>query len=142
MVTYWVYNELVREIKREGAVIMATSEIFNNKIEILRSLIETQATKEMVEGLLKANTVLSVDTVNSITSKTCPCYAKPGRKYTKIDIGGSGRYMVDNETGDIFGIKAYGVVHLGYHFGNLDTIFDWYWGGYRAHKISKTLFNT
>lgn len=58
---------------------------------------------------------------------------KPGKKYTKVDIGGSGKYMVDDE-GNIYGIKAYGVIHRGHYFGTLDTINDYYWGNYRAYK--------
>lgn len=57
---------------------------------------------------------------------------KPGRKFTKIDVGTSGKYMVDNATGEIFGIRAYGVVHRGHRFGTLDTIQDWDWSGYVA----------
>jgi hypothetical protein len=45
---------------------------------------------------------------------------KPGKKYTKVDVGGSGKYMIDPE-GNIFGIKGYGVVHLGKRFGTLDN---------------------
>ena len=45
---------------------------------------------------------------------------KPGRKYTKVDIGTSGKYMVENETQKIYGIKAYGVIHRGHYFGTLD----------------------
>jgi hypothetical protein len=40
--------------------------------------------------------------------------------------------MVVNESGEIFGIKAYGVIHRGHKFGTLDTLFDWDWSGYRA----------
>jgi hypothetical protein len=62
----------------------------------------------------------------------------PGKKYTKIDVKlpqQSGRYMVVNETGEIYGIKAYGVIHKGHYFGTLETIDDYYWGGYRAWKV-------
>ena len=59
---------------------------------------------------------------------------KPGRKYTKIDVGYSGKYMVVNETGEIYGIKAYGVIHKGHYYGTLDTINEWNWGGYTAYK--------
>lgn len=59
---------------------------------------------------------------------------KPGKKYTKVDIGHSGTYMVVNDTGEIFGIKAYGVIHKGHQYGTLDTINDWNWGGYTATK--------
>lgn len=60
---------------------------------------------------------------------------KDGKKYVKIDIGTSGRYMVDKTTGEIFGIKAYGVVNKGHFYGTLDTIEQYYWGDYRAVKI-------
>ena len=57
---------------------------------------------------------------------------RPGKKYTKIDVGSSGKYMVDNATGEIFGIKAYGVINRGHRYGTLDTINNWHWGGYDA----------
>ena len=46
---------------------------------------------------------------------------KPGPKYTKVNIGDSGRFMVVNSTGEIFGIKAYGVIHRGHYYGTLDN---------------------
>ena len=55
---------------------------------------------------------------------------KLGPKYTKVDIGRSGRFMVVNDTGEIFGIKAYGQVHKGHAYGTLDTTAEWYWGDY------------
>lgn len=57
-----------------------------------------------------------------------------GKKYTRVDVGTSGKYMVVNATGEIFGIKAYGVIHKGHQYGTLDTISDWDWRGYAAHK--------
>jgi len=57
-----------------------------------------------------------------------------GPKYTRVDVGSSGKYMVENETGRIFGIKAYGVIHRGHYFGTLETIHDYNWGSYRAVK--------
>ncbi len=62
----------------------------------------------------------------------CKCYIKPGQKYTKVDVGGSGKYMIVNNTGEIFGIKAYGVIHRGHKFGTLDTINEFDWRGYRG----------
>jgi hypothetical protein len=56
----------------------------------------------------------------------------PGRVYTKVDIGTSGRYMVENATGIIYGIKGYGKVHKGHSYGTLATIGDWFWGRYTA----------
>ena len=59
---------------------------------------------------------------------------KPGSKYTKVDIGTSGRYMVENETGIIYGIKGYGQIHKGHSYGTLDTINEYYWGNYTGVK--------
>ncbi len=58
----------------------------------------------------------------------------PGPKYTKVDVGSSGKYMVVNETGEIFGIKGYGVIHRGHQYGTLDTIHEWDWSGYTARR--------
>jgi len=60
---------------------------------------------------------------------------KLGRKYSKVDIGNSGRFMVENETGKIFGIKAYGQVHLGNQYGTMDTIGEWEWKSYYPTKL-------
>ena len=59
---------------------------------------------------------------------------KMGRKYANVDVGTSGKYMVELATGAIFGIKAYGVIHRGHQYGTLDTINEWYWGDYSAHR--------
>ena len=67
---------------------------------------------------------------NSYTVKV-----KPGNKYTKVDVGCSGKYMVVNDTGEIYGIKAYGVIHKGHYYGTLETINEWYWGGYYGIKL-------
>ena len=58
---------------------------------------------------------------------------KPGKKYTKVDVGHSGKFMVDKD-GNIFGIKAYGVIHRGKHYGTLDTINQYFWGEYAPMK--------
>ena len=57
---------------------------------------------------------------------------KMGLKYAKVDVGKSGKYMVVLDTGKIYGIKAYGVVHRGHQYGTLDTIYEWDWSGYTA----------
>lgn len=56
-----------------------------------------------------------------------------GNKYIKVNLANSGKYMIDMK-GNIFGIKAYGVIHQGHYFGTLDTINDYYWGDYEAYK--------
>lgn len=48
---------------------------------------------------------------------------KPGRRWTKVDVDRSGKYVVDTN-GAIFGIKAYGVPHFGHYYGTLDTIHE------------------
>lgn len=100
---------------------------FNEKIEAFRARVEADQlafyTEEypriVAEGWRESNWGVSV---------------KPGKKYTKVDVGTSGRYMVENDTGEIYGIKGYGVIHRGHHFGNLDTIAEWNWGGYVATR--------
>jgi hypothetical protein len=64
---------------------------------------------------------------------------KPGPVYTKVDVGPehnmSGKYMIENATGIIYGIKGYGRVHKGHRYGTLGTIGRWHWGGYVGQKI-------
>ena len=55
-----------------------------------------------------------------------------GPKYTRVDFDQSGKYMVVNATGEIFGIKGYGVIHRGHQYGTLDTLDAWDWSGYVA----------
>ena len=62
---------------------------------------------------------------------------KMKKRYIYIDVGDSGRYMVNFYTDEIFGIKAYGVIHPGHFYGTLDTIDDYYWGDYTAVKVNK-----
>ena len=57
---------------------------------------------------------------------------KFGRKFARVDIGSSGRYVVDLGTGEILGIKAYGVPHPGHRYGTLGTVADWDWSDYTA----------
>ena len=70
---------------------------------------------------------------------------RPGKKYIKVDRGprwGDGRtehnmsgfLMIDGETGEIFGIKGYGVVNKGRRYGTLATASEWYWGNYGPVK--------
>jgi superfamily II helicase len=67
--------------------------------------------------------------------KNAIAHSKDGKKYIKIDVGTSGKYMIEKETGNIYGIKAYGQIHKGHFFGTLDTIDGYFWGDYRAVKI-------
>jgi hypothetical protein len=75
------------------------------------------------------------------TADTATVRAVPGKRYTKIDVGPtnnwSGRYMVESDTGRIFGIKGYGVIHRGHYYGTLDTIHDFFWGAYTAVPVDQ-----
>lgn len=93
------------------------------KIKIFAELVE----REQIERLKKDGLGCDANILNARTS------IKEGKKYVKVDVGSSGKYMID-EQGNIFGIKAYGVIHRGHHFGTLDTINAYYWGNYRAYK--------
>ncbi len=65
---------------------------------------------------------------------------RPGPKYTKIDRGPqhnmSGMLMIENATGDIFGIKGYGKVNRAHRYGTLATTGEWYWGSYYPQQRS------
>jgi len=96
---------------------------FQEKLERFAALVAEQQLKELTRNNLTCE-------ANTLSAGT---RIKPGRKYTKIDSGSDltqwiGRFMVENETGEIYGIKAYGVIHRGHHYGNLDTIDNFYWG--------------
>lgn len=67
----------------------------------------------------------------------CAVSVKLGSKWARVDVGTSGKYMVNLATNEIVGIKAYGVPHPGHKFGTLDTVQDWDWSGYRAHPAAK-----
>ena len=49
---------------------------------------------------------------------------KVGPKYSRIDAGGSGHFMVENDSGRIYGIKGYGKLHRGHYYGTLETPAD------------------
>lgn len=99
---------------------------FTEKLERFRALLE----KQEAEGLLRRHPdwKLGLPIVRTVTR----------RKYTLVDVGDlhnwSGKYMVENSTGEIFGIKGYGKIHRGHHYGNLDTIAGWNWSEFHAIK--------
>lgn len=95
------------------------------KIEQLATLIEEQTKQRFIKEYGRTD----VHYKSAIETKVVL-----GNKYTKIDVGTSGKYMID-VNGNIFGIKAYGVIHRGHQYGTLDTIKDYDWSGYTARKI-------
>ena len=95
----------------------------DKRIEDLAQIIET----EQIETLRKSR----LDCPKNINNAKVTI--KEGNKYIKVDVGSSGKYMIDT-IGNIYGIKAYGVIHRGHQYGTLDTINQYYWGDYQAYK--------
>ena len=94
----------------------------NDKIQKFARLLEREQTENRHRyGLTRA-----------VNIANCKVKIKPGKKYVKVDVGSSGKYMIDGEI--IYGIKAYGVIHRGRTYGTLDTIGQYYWGDYTAIK--------
>lgn len=98
------------------------------KIEIFAKLVS----KEQLERLNK-DYPENLEHNPDFWKKDATTSVKPGRKYTKVDVGTSGKFMID-EDDNIFGIKAYGVIHRGHYYGTLDTIDQYYWGEYYPQK--------
>jgi hypothetical protein len=99
-----------------------------NKILQFAALVQTQTIQRLNENKLACESNL----------KNAETTVKEGKKFTKVDIGTSGRYMVENETGNIFGIKAYGQVHKGHFYGTVNTTDLYFWGGYYPEKLDGT----
>ncbi len=95
---------------------------FETKLAAFAELVETQTFDNRIAEYGSADM--------EFWKRDCEVSVKSGPKYTRVDVGTSGKYMVVNETGEIFGIKAYGVIHRGHQYGTLDTVNNWYWGGY------------
>ena len=97
---------------------------FQQKLERFAQVLE----KDQLRGLVNRGVDCEGNRNNCVTRIVA------GSKYTKVDVGKSGKYMVVNATGEIYGIKGYGVIHRGQYFGTLDTIDRYDWSGYRAFK--------
>ena len=97
----------------------------------------------MKEKILAFAQLVETEQIQHLRDKHLDCKANlnnarvhvhDGKKYVRVDIGNSGRYMVEWATGNIYGVKAYGVVHKGHFYGTVDTIGDWNWGDYYPTK--------
>jgi len=100
---------------------------FGNKLEALRAVVE----KEQKDEARLKGYLAFLDNIKARLT--------PGRKYTKLDVTltngqWTGKYMVENTTGNIYGIKGYGQVHKGHWYGNVDEIADYHWGRYYPVK--------
>jgi hypothetical protein len=99
----------------------------NNKLQQFAELI----TEAQQAFLVTSKLDCEVNLANAVA------HVHIGKKYARVDVGSSGKYMVEMSTGRIFGIKAYGVVHVGHYYGTLDTTDQYHWGGYTAvRKVS------
>ena len=48
---------------------------------------------------------------------------KEKRKYINIDTAaGSGKFMINKQTGGVFGTKGYGVIHTGHYYGDVSDV--------------------
>ncbi len=98
-----------------------------NKIEMFVKLVEN----DQLENLKAQN-------FNSeVNIRNCKVTYDVRRKYILVDIKNSGRYMIDKETQEIYGIKAYGKINKNHYYGILDTISNYYWGQYTAFKMKE-----
>ena len=68
--------------------------------------------------------------------KNYVAHSKEGKKYIKVDVGASGKLMIEKETEKIYGIKAYGVIHRGHFYGTLDTVDQYNWSDYYPRRIA------
>jgi len=98
-----------------------------DKIQIFAELVE----KNQIEHLRQQQLDCQANLNN------CKTKIKPGKKYVKVDVGSSGKFMIDADE-NIFGIKAYGVIHRGKRYGTLDTINEYFWGRYAPVKLPVT----
>lgn len=95
----------------------------NENLERLANMIETQTLEHLHKhGIMHCDSDAKVK-------------IRPGNKYTKIDVGTSGKYMIDDD-GNIYGIKGYGQIHRRHYYGTLETIENYYWGDYTAQRKS------
>ena len=109
----------------------------NEKLQALAERITAERLAYMCEWCRQLGYPFDEERVREVHwSGSIVAKVKPGKKYTKIDVGDSGKYMVDNATGEIFGIKAYGVIHRGHRYGTLDTIDQFAWGDYTARRTA------
>jgi hypothetical protein len=101
-----------------------------NKILTFALLVQTQQEARHI-----ASGTTNPDFIKNWSKTT----VKEGKKFTKVDVGTSGKFMVENETGNIFGIKGYGVVHTGHFYGTVDTTAEYHWGNYYPEKLDGTV---
>ena len=103
----------------------------NDKLEAFRALVEAHTKARYLAEWERDGKTYPIE----VHDNAWPCKIKMGRKYANVDVGQSGKYMVVLDTGEIFGIKGYGVIHRGHYYGTLDTTHNFDWSGYTAYRI-------
>jgi hypothetical protein len=104
---------------------------YETKLENFRALVQQHQTERMMaEGF---------ETLLKNSPHYCDAKIVPGAKYDKVNVGTSGKFMVEKQTGRIFGIKAYGQIHRGHYYGTLDTTSEYFWGKYYPEKLDGSL---
>lgn len=101
----------------------------NEKLNAFAALLE----QDQLRGLIRQEVDCEANRENVKTS------VHIGKRWARVDVGTSGKYMVELSTGEIVGIKGYGVPHLGHRYGTLDTIQAWDWSGYTATLKPQTI---
>ena len=94
--------------------------LYMNNINTFAALVESETIQRLHDEELDCEANLNNAKVKIV----------PGSKYAKVNVGGSGKFMVEIATGNIYGIKGYGQVNKGHAYGTLDTIANFFWGGY------------
>ncbi len=104
------------------------------KLAALCAIIEQQQRNRYAEQYPGPNLTARAD-------NSCKTHYHLGKKWARVDVGTSGKYMVEMTTEEIVGIKAYGVPHLGHRYGTLDTIDQWDWSGYVARSVAPATYS-
>lgn len=105
------------------------------KLEAFRAKVEADTVREYTESHTR-DAARGTHYPLSVHAQAMTAKLHIGKKYARVDVGSSGKYMIDMATGEIYGIKAYGVIHKGHFYGTLDDIEGWYFGGYVGCKIA------
>lgn len=83
---------------------------------------QEQALNAIIEGNKHMGYPYDKDHIMKLHGKAAIItHIRPGKKYTKVDVGYSGKYMIDND-GNVYGIKGYGQINKKKFYGNLKDI--------------------
>jgi hypothetical protein len=84
-----------------------------------------------VAALKRTHPTMAADLVTMHTKVTII----PRQKYTLVNVADSGKFMVENATGEIYGIKGYGKINRKHHYGSVHTTALYYWGEYHPTRL-------